>query len=327
MGRYMSLLRIARYRGGALVMYRDVGILLDPSMHIGVGDSVNYYVFISHAHTDHSRGLGDASLRRYATPQTIALCRARGQNVHGVYAVSYGDTLSLPYDIDVEVLNAGHILGSAMFRIETPEATILYTGDFNTIRGFTVEPAETVECDIVIVESTYGSPNFILPPRGRVYLDLISWIIRSLGDGCIPVIQTDILGNSQELNATINKLTNIKVYVHPRVARYSHVYGEYGYRLEYTISKPSIADGVYIVPKDWFFDDPRFRMGFASGWALRYSNDRYPIPFSDHADFKSILEYIEGVKPRKVYTFHGGIYDRILAREITERMRVEADPL
>ncbi|MEM2739996.1 MAG: MBL fold metallo-hydrolase [Candidatus Bathyarchaeia archaeon] len=323
----MSFLRIARYRGGVLILYRDIGVLLDPSIHVGIGDGIDYHVFISHAHTDHCRGLSIISFRRYATYQTIALCRARGQNVGGVYSVRYGDILSLPYGVCVEVLNAGHILGSAMFRVETPEATILYTGDFNTVKSFTVKPAEIAECDIAIVESTYGSPDFILPPRGRVYLDLISWMIRCLHDGYTPVIQTDILGNSQELNTVINKLTNVKVYVHPRVARYNRIYEEYGCQLEYSVSRMSILDGVYMVPKDIFPDNPRFRVGFASGWALRFSYDRYPIPFSDHADFKSIIEYIGEVKPKKVYTFHGGIYDRILAKEVVSRVNIEASPL
>jgi len=323
----MSLLKIARYRGGVLILYRGLGVLLDPSMYIDVSDAMDRYVFISHAHTDHSRCLNVASLKRYATYQTIALCRARGQNVGGVYSVGYGDIVSLPYGISVEVFNSGHILGSAMFRVETPEATILYTGDFNTVKGFTVEPAEIAECDIAIVESTYGSPSFILPPRGRVYMDLISWIARCLNDGYTPVIQTDVLGNSQELNSMINRFTNVKVYVHPRVARYNRVYEDYGYPLEYTVSRVNVLDGVYIAPKDLFIGDPRFKVGFASGWALRFSNDRYPIPFSDHADFKSIIEYIESVKPRKVYTFHGGVYDRTLANEIKSRVNVEAYPL
>ncbi|MCS7113377.1 MAG: MBL fold metallo-hydrolase [Nitrososphaerota archaeon] len=323
----MPLLRIARYRGGVLLLYRDVGVLLDPSTHVGTGDGTDYYVFISHAHIDHSRGLSIASFRRYATYQTIALCRSRGQNIDGVYGVRYGDIFSLPYGVSVEVLNAGHILGSAIFRVETPEAVILYTGDFNTVRSFTVEPAETARCDIAIIESTYGSPNFILPPRGRVYLDLVSWMVRCLNDGYTPVIQTDVLGNSQELNTVINKLTNVKVYVHPRVARYNRVYEEYGCQLKYSVSGIDFLDGVYIVPKDIFLDNPRFKVGFASGWALRFSNDRYPIPFSDHADFKSIIGYIEEIKPKKVYTFHGGIYDRVLAKEIMSRVNIDASPL
>ncbi|MEM2164486.1 MAG: MBL fold metallo-hydrolase [Candidatus Bathyarchaeia archaeon] len=323
----MSILKIVDYRGGVLVMYRCLGILLDPSVYPSLGNRIEYYAFISHAHTDHSRGLSISSFRRYATYETIALCRARGQSVGGVYSLRYGDTVSLPYGVCVEVLNAGHILGSAMFRIETPEATILYTGDFNTVRSFTVESADKVECDIAIVESTYGSPSFILPPRGRVYMDLISWIVRCLHDGYTPVIQTDALGNSQELNIAINKLTNIRVYIHPRIARYNRVYGEYGCQLEYSVSRGEVSDGVYIVPKDVSPGNPRSRVGFASGWALRFSDDRYPIPFSDHADFKSIVEYVEEIKPRRVYTFHGGIYDRVLAKELRDRISVEASPL
>lgn len=322
------MLKVEGFCGGILVSYRGFNILLDPSTPPVVKDSPrDYAVFISHAHTDHSRGLGFEKFNRYATPETISLRRVRRYKARLLEAVGYGETVELPYGVNVEILNAGHILGSAMFKIETPESTVLYTGDFNTERGFTVEPAEPVECDVAIVESTYGSPAFIFPPRGKIYMDLLVWATKTLEDGETPLIQTDILGNSQELNALFNRFTRLKVYVHPRTARYSRIYETYGYSLRYEYWKPRSLDGVYIAPKGFTPGTPGFRIGFASGWATRFSGSRFPIPFSDHADFKAIVNYIAEVKPKKAYTFHGGIYNRILAKHLSTQLEVEAEPL
>ena len=47
-----------------------------------------------------------------------------------------------------------------------------------------------------------------------------------------------------------------------------------------------------------------------SGWALRpgaiysYGVD-HALPLSDHADFDELLELIDRVSPRKIYTHHG----------------------
>ena len=55
---------------------------------------------------------------------------------------------------------------------------------------------------------------------------------------------------------------------------------------------------------------PRKRVAMLTGWALdkraRYFNGAdQAIPFSDHADFPELLEYVKKAQPRKVYTVHG----------------------
>ncbi len=48
-----------------------------------------------------------------------------------------------------------------------------------------------------------------------------------------------------------------------------------------------------------------------SGWALRPGRPAtatgvdHALPLSDHADFDELLELIERVGPRKIYTHHG----------------------
>ena len=60
-----------------------------------------------------------------------------------------------------------------------------------------------------------------------------------------------------------------------------------------------------------------------SGWALlkgaqyRYGVD-HVLPLSDHADFDELLELVDRVRPKQVYTLHGypDFVDHLLARGI-----------
>jgi Cft2 family RNA processing exonuclease len=55
---------------------------------------------------------------------------------------------------------------------------------------------------------------------------------------------------------------------------------------------------------------PRRRTAFLSGWAIdpetvhRYGVDE-AIPFSDHADFDELLDYVRQAAPSQVLTVHG----------------------
>ena len=49
------------------------------------------------------------------------------------------------------------------------------------------------------------------------------------------------------------------------------------------------------------------------------------FPFSNHADFDRILEFIKACDPEKVYTVHGSCES--LARETKERLGIDAEPL
>ena len=51
---------------------------------------------------------------------------------------------------------AGHIPGAAMIEIQTPEATILWSGDIDTRNSPNAPKAIPVDCDILCLEGTYG---------------------------------------------------------------------------------------------------------------------------------------------------------------------------
>ena len=58
----------------------------------------------------------------------------------------------------------------------------------------------------------------------------------------------------------------------------------------------------------------RHRLAMISGWGLQSSSQyRYRtdavLPLSDHADYQELLEFVDVVSPRTVYTVHGSTAD------------------
>jgi metallo-beta-lactamase family protein len=59
--------------------------------------------------------------------------------------------------IEVEFINAGHLLGSAYARVRVGEKTILFGGDLGRYgRPVLPDPTPVTEADILVLESTYG---------------------------------------------------------------------------------------------------------------------------------------------------------------------------
>ena len=119
--------------------------------------------FISHAHSDHMARHEFA----LCTPETAALYQLR---------LGPRQTLDMPYRQPIDwgglrltTYPAGHCLGSAMLLAEDEASTLLYTGDFKLRPSPTAEPAELPHADILVIESTYGHPDYRLPPREEMH--------------------------------------------------------------------------------------------------------------------------------------------------------------
>ncbi len=114
--------------------------------------------------------------------------------------VSIGSELWLD-GIRMELINAGHIPGSVMIRLDMKNRTILYTGDVNTIDTRLVRGASLsgVEANVLIIESTYGNVDH--PDRKRVedkFIETVKEIIEEGGTALIPAFA---LGRTQEILA------------------------------------------------------------------------------------------------------------------------------
>jgi Cft2 family RNA processing exonuclease len=175
------------------------------------------------------------------------------------------------------------------------------------------------------MESTYGLPIFRFPPWRDVAAQLVDLCEQAFRDGRQPIVMGYSLGKSQEI-ARILTDAGLNVTMHGAVHTMSQLYEQLGvplgrYRRYAFVDFHSDAAidlrerGVLIAPphvaRTSFvtrFKNPcRIMM---TGWALlknaiyRYGVD-HALPLSDHADFDELLELIDRVRPKKVFTHHG----------------------
>jgi len=272
--------------------------------------------FISHAHADHM------ARHQYAlcTPETAALYQ---------YRLGPRPTLELPYRTPLDwgglrltTYPAGHCLGSAMLLAEDGDRSLLYTGDFKLGPSATAEEAELPHAEILVIECTFGHPNYRLPPREEVLEQLFTIVRRTLDDGATPVIVAYMLGKSQEVTRLLTG-QGIGVLQHRKIYEVSQIYEQCGMELgRYELFEGRPRDGWAIVvpPRTPPLDHvPREVRIAVTGWAMderakyRLRVD-HAVPLSDHADYNVLFEAVERVAPKEIYCTHGNetFVDRLI---------------
>jgi Cft2 family RNA processing exonuclease len=316
------------WKSGVSIEHGDTKIILDPQNN-RLGHTP---VFITHAHLDHSRAFGIDHIPKYSTEATRDLAASYGLQAENWQPLVANKKVSVD-GIDIVARNSGHVLGSCEFEIITPEASILYTGDFNTEYTKTMEPAEPVPCDILIVESTFGVPNFVFPSEDQIGKDMVDWTERILKTGKTPVFQTDYLGNAQEVVRIFNESTDIPVVTHQKVSRINRIYESHGHKLDYIDAEADEAEElaasgnhIFITPKQFNVQNhPEMVPALVSGWALWAKHKAFPL--SDHADFTHLMRFVEDCEPEIVLTCHSGMFGETLARYVEKELKIRAYPI
>jgi Cft2 family RNA processing exonuclease len=211
---------------------------------------------------------------------------------------------------------SGHILGSAQALLEFNGERLVYTGDFKLKSSRTAEPCEVIPCDHLIMECTYGLPQYRFPDRAQVESDILSYLENVLKRNKVPVIFAYVLGRSQEILKLLAE-NGFNVALENRVFDMCRIYEELGVTFgEYERFDPDDhGDRILIFPphlwKSPVVTRIRNRETVAvTGWAVDgrqqnwYSSD-VAFPISDHADFDDLKHYIEQAGPSKVSLIHG----------------------
>ncbi len=149
------------------------------------------------------------------------------------------------------VLPAGHCLGSAMLLADDGRRTLLYTGDFKLDASVTAEAAELPHADILVMESTFGRPQYRLPPREEVVSQLLEIVVAALADGITPVVHAYPLGKSQEVTKLLT-LHGVPVLQHRVIYEVSRVYEQCGVDLgDYALfdGQPLAGHAVVTLPR------------------------------------------------------------------------------
>lgn len=177
-------------------------------------------VVLTHAHLDHSGALplffisGKPNL--YATESTYRQLEPLLRDMlklNGYYLpfgeeeamrvikhgrrITYGETIRIK-DAEIEFIDAGHIPGSTQVVVNA-DKTLLYTGDFTTIRTHLLkgadEPGEGI--DIVVIESTYAREDH--PPRPELEEKITSHVRAVSQGGGLAVIPAFSICRAQEV--------------------------------------------------------------------------------------------------------------------------------
>ncbi|MEM4186997.1 MAG: MBL fold metallo-hydrolase [Candidatus Caldarchaeum sp.] len=174
-------------RSAILVSYKNTRVLLDygvmlndhPEFPLPVETRKLDAVILTHSHLDHSGAIPMLYIsyapKMYATSmtkQTAALLIQDFIKLSGYHLVferremekMLSNTRTVFYrepfkvgDVEIELLDAGHVPGSAQV-IVNGDKTLVYTGDFTTVKTRMLDGAETVvgDVDAVVIESTYA---------------------------------------------------------------------------------------------------------------------------------------------------------------------------
>jgi len=102
-------------------------------------------------------------------------------------------------DIKFQLLNAGHVPGSAQILLEVKDKRILYTGDFNPRKTRLLDGADQNygELDVVIIESTYADEDH--PDRAQMEKEFVNAVTEVVERGGTALVPAFSVGRAQEI--------------------------------------------------------------------------------------------------------------------------------
>jgi putative mRNA 3-end processing factor len=317
--------------GGVVIDTDDGRFVFDPVAARNMERDAR--VFISHAHSDHTLGFHSGAIK-YSTSETRLIYeKLRDRTVANWRPIEYDHKLRIG-DTEIVPLNAGHMLGSAQFKVITSDHTYVYTGDINCVNTLTTRAAEVSGCDTLIVEATYGDPSFIFPRRERTYARIVNWALREIKAGRMPTFHVYSSGKSQEIVRLFNIYTKLPVVCAPIVGRANEAYSEAGMDLSFVGAET--ADGkrllrkgkcVYVTTTGTNSVVPSHASeAMATGWAVRFGSGSYAsFPLSSHAGFDQLVKHIAKTGAKHVYAFTG--YSELISQYLRKELKIDAGPL
>ena len=281
------------------------------------------FAFVSHAHSDHIAPHQEIVL----SERTARLMQARMPGTRIEHALPFGEERRIR-NLDLTLLPAGHIFGSAQLFLRNEVETLLYTGDFKLRRGKSAEPAEWRQADTLIMETTFGLPRYQFPATEKVTAEIVAFCRDAIADGSVPVLLGYSLGKAQEILCALDG-AGLTPMLHGSVYQMTRIYEQFGQSFcKYVrYNKNEVAGKVLICPPSagrspMIEKIERRRVAIVTGWTVepnavyRYQVDA-AFPLSDHADYDELVRYVDLVKPKRVLTLHG--FAAEFARDLRER--------
>jgi DNA ligase-1 len=269
------------------------------------------FAFISHAHSDHIAPHEEIIV----SERTSRLLQHRMPGHRTEHVLPFGEK-RIVHGLDLMLLPAGHIFGSAQCFLSAGDETLLYTGDLKLRPGQSAEHAQWLHADTLIMETTFGLPRYRFPPTEQVIDEIVAFCRETIEADQVPVLLGYSLGKAQEILCSLDG-AGLTPMLHGSVYRMTRIYEEFGQSFcKYVrYNSNDVAGKVLICPpsanrSQMLRGIPQRRVAMISGWAVdpnaiyRYRVDA-AFALSDHADYDDLIRYVELVQPQRVLTLHG----------------------
>ncbi|MBN2331081.1 MAG: beta-CASP ribonuclease aCPSF1 [Candidatus Aenigmarchaeota archaeon] len=191
-------------------------------------------VVVSHSHLDHCGFVPWLYENGYTGPMYctaptrdlmvllcldyVDVCQREGKNVlytkksiekvvkHTV-ALGYGEVSDISPDVRLTLEPAGHLLGSSLVHLHIGDGlhNVLYTGDmkFGPSRLFEAASTRFQRVETLLMESTYGGSDDVMPGRVQTEKDMMAIIDRTMKRGGKVLIPAFAVGRAQEVMAVL----------------------------------------------------------------------------------------------------------------------------
>src|ERR1700744_6300258 len=272
---------------------------------------------ITHGHSDHARSGHGAVM---ATPETLAIMAARyGEDFAGaIEAVPYGKTVARN-GVNVSLVPAGHVLGSAQAVLRWKGMTVVVSGDYKRRRDPTCPPFEPVPCNLFVSEATFGLPVFRFPPSEDEIAKLLKSV--ALFPQRTHLVGAYALGKAQRIIRLLREAGYGKaLYMHGALASMNALYERHGVDLgplapATDTARNALPGEIVLAPPSAIADKWARRFAdpipaFASGWMMvraraRQRHVELPLVVSDHADWDELNLTAAELKPADMWITHG----------------------
>ncbi|MDD3159730.1 MAG: MBL fold metallo-hydrolase [Candidatus ainarchaeum sp.] len=282
-------------------------------------------IFFSHAHSDHVKLAKNSSSTHFATKETIDLIKKRYEKSFGLNFSPLEINKKIKFDnFEIELFSNGHILGSTGINLDFYNKNYIITSDFRTSDSILFKGLKPIESEVLVLETTFASPEFNFPNHFDVVNEMVSWIEKNAKNKLI-ILSGYSLGKAQELTK-ISNMAGFVPLVHESIFEMNKIYSNHGVDIgKYELLNHNLKDhNVLIMPQNLIdkflfstikeFDKRDILCAIATGWNAQGFDKCFPL--SNHCDYNELIEFVKESNPKLVLTDHG--YSQEFARTLNK---------
>ena len=297
----------------------------------------------THIHADHmtdfesSKGYHTILMSEPTKELLVVELNAELAYRSNVIAIATGQAYEME-GFRILLLPSGHMLGATQVGVTLDDGSrVAYSGDFNWPLD------DVVKTDVLVVDSTYGSPL-----RGKRYSQsevndrLIELVVRQLRHGAVHVKAHR--GTLERALEVLDGTVKVPIIATQRLCKEVEVYRKFGYQIRPLLEINSdeaqhyLAEGQYlrlygIGDGDLFGLEEGTAISLSAYMAsstepvLEFTPNSFRVAMTCHADFEGTLRYIEASGAQLIITdnYRGG-HAVELANAIRSELGIDAAP-